>query len=180
MNIGSGKYHLGRPSCTYKGKTVPWLVGFSEGGGISGNSLTDVLRHLEDFKLYDNDKKTLLFLCCWLMGMLVIWYSFLKFICGENHKWTVVFGVTYETSLWQVGDSTYQNGTYKIHPVKAKHEIITHGIEHLIGDMELILTDIMPFINKAWVKPFAEVKSKRRSIAERGRFPYYRNILMHK
>ena len=43
MNLGSGKYHPGGPSCTYKGKPVPYLVKFSEGGGIAGHILTNLL-----------------------------------------------------------------------------------------------------------------------------------------
>ena len=38
-----------------------------------------------------------------------------------------------------------------MHLVKANHEILTHWIEHMIGDMELLPTDIIPLINKAWV-----------------------------
>ena len=29
--------------------------------------------------------------------------------------------------------------------------------EHMIGEMELLPTDIIPIINKAWVNSFAEV-----------------------
>ena len=58
MNIGSGKYHPGGTSCTYKGEIVPCLVRFSEGGIISGNILTNILRHLDYFKLHENDRKT--------------------------------------------------------------------------------------------------------------------------
>ena len=73
MNIGYGKYHPGGPIFTYKGKKVPCLVGFCEGGGISGNILANILRHLKYFKLCNNyRKKTVLFLRCWLMEMLVI------------------------------------------------------------------------------------------------------------
>ena len=57
MNVVSGRYHPGGPSCTYKVKKVPCLVEFSEGGGISGHILTNLLRHLDDLKLYGNDRK---------------------------------------------------------------------------------------------------------------------------
>ena len=45
----------------------------------------------------------------------------------------------------------------KLNFVKAKHEILTNHIEHMIDDMELIPTDIIPPINKAWVNSFSEV-----------------------
>ena len=57
MDLGPGKYHPGGDTCGYKRKTVPCLVKFYEGWGISGHILTNVLRHLDDFKLYDNDKE---------------------------------------------------------------------------------------------------------------------------
>ena len=55
MNVGSGNYNTGMPSCTYKGKIVPCPVEFSERGGISGYILMNVLMHLDDLKWYDND-----------------------------------------------------------------------------------------------------------------------------
>ena len=47
--------------------------------------------------------------------------------------------------------------------VKAKHEIITHRIEHIIGDMELLPTGIIPLINKAWVNSFSEVEPNKKN-----------------
>ena len=60
---------------------------------------------------------------------------FFQYICDKNHKWTVVFGVPYETSLWKVGDSEEQKGTLKkiYFFKKAKHEILTFRIENIIG-----------------------------------------------
>ena len=60
-------------------------------------------------------------------------------------------GVTHGTPLWHIGDSTEQNGTYKIYLVKAKNEILTDWIEHVIGEMELLTIDIIPLINNDWV-----------------------------
>ena len=104
MNIESEKYHPGGPSCNYKGGKVSCLVEFSEGGYISGHIITNVLRNLDALKLYENYGKKLFFLYCWLMEMVVI-LKFLQYICDKNHKWVIVFGVPYETSLWQVGDT---------------------------------------------------------------------------
>ena len=41
--------------------------------------------------------------------------------------------------------------------VKENHEILTHRVENMIGDMELLPTNIIPPINKAWVNSFYEV-----------------------
>ena len=102
-----------------KGGGVPCLVGFFEDGGISGHILANIFRHLDDLGLYDNGKKNS------IRPVLLVDVhgshfdlEFFKYIRDENHKWTVVFGVPYGTPLWQVGDSSEQNGTYKIYFVK--------------------------------------------------------------
>ena len=90
MNVGSGKYNSYDPSCTYKGKTVPYLVKFSEGGGIAGHILTNVLRHLDDLKFYDNGRESSI-IPALLVDVHVSCFDMkvLKYICDENHKWTV-------------------------------------------------------------------------------------------
>ena len=50
----------------------------------------------------------------------------------------------------------------------------------MIGEMELLTTDIIPIINKGWVNSFAEVEPNKKAIAELGCFPYNRNLLIHK
>ena len=89
----------------------------------------------------------------------------MKYICDENHK-RFFFGVTYVTSLWQVGDSAEQNVTYNICLVKEKNDIINFWIEHMIGKMELIPTDTITIINKVWLNLFDEVESNNKYITE--------------
>ena len=50
----------------------------------------------------------------------------------------------------------------------------------MIGEMELLPTDIIPHINEAWVISFAELESNKKSIAGRGWFPYNQYLLMNK
>ena len=86
MNVGFGKYHPGGPSCTYKGKTVPFLVYFYEGGGISGNILMNVLRHLDDLRIYENDSKNIITPALLVDGHASHFYLLKKYICDENQK----------------------------------------------------------------------------------------------
>ena len=85
---------------------VPFLSKLTEGGIISGHILTNVLKHLDALKLYNNDRENYI-----LPLLLVLGHSscfgldFLLYICDKDQKWTLVLGVPYETSLWQVGDS---------------------------------------------------------------------------
>lgn len=39
--------------------------------------------------------------------------KFMKYIQSKDHEWQVCVGVPYATALWQVGDSSQQNGVYK-------------------------------------------------------------------
>ena len=55
--------------------------------------------------------KMIFFLCYWLLYMVAVLVCIFQYICDKNHEWTVVFGVTYETSLWQLGDPEEHNGT---------------------------------------------------------------------
>ena len=90
MDLISGKYHPVGPSCTYKGKTVPCLVNFYEGGGISWHILTSVLRNLYYLNFYENYRENGIIsallvdenISCFDTG-------FLKYICDENHKLTI-------------------------------------------------------------------------------------------
>ena len=79
---------------------IPCLVKKIEGGVISGHILTNLLKHLDALKMYDNDQENVI-----IPVLLVDGYGshfdmdFWKYICDENHKWTVVFGVPCVTSL---------------------------------------------------------------------------------
>ena len=50
----------------------------------------------------------------------------------------------------------------------------------MIRDMDLLPTDVVPLINKAWKTPFSGVESNKKYIAERGWFPYNQKLPMHK
>ena len=99
MNVASGMYHPGRHSCTYKGKSVPCLLKFSVGGGISVHILKNLLRHLDDLRLYENDREYSIILAL-LVDVHVIHFD----MFFENHKRAVVFGLPYVTSLCHIGD----------------------------------------------------------------------------
>jgi len=51
--------------------------------------------------------------------------SFLEYINDANHKWWVCLGLPYGTSIWQVGDSTEQNGCYKMALIDEKMKLVT-------------------------------------------------------
>ncbi len=110
------------PKCTYKGKEVPCMVACNESGGIS----TDIKVRLER--------------------------PFLKCVNDPGHPWVVCIGIPYGASYWQVGDSSGQNGPYKMVIARAKKEKLLHQkrmsrkkkLTPNIGHREMALIALQP------------------------------------
>ena len=76
--------------------------------------MTDIFSRLDDLKIYDNDRKNGLIPFVLLDGHQSRFdLSFLEYINDDDHLWNVTLGVPYGTALWQVGDSSQQNGKFK-------------------------------------------------------------------
>jgi hypothetical protein len=104
---------------------------------------------------------------------------FLEYINTAAHNWSVCIGVPYGTALWQVGDSTEQNGQYKLNVTEYKRRLLKKRIDNCQQELQILPTDIIPIVNFANSKSFANVDGNKRAIAERGWFPYNRNLLLN-
>jgi hypothetical protein len=51
-NMGPGHQYPGGPSCSYEGKTIPCMVAFNVGGGISATILTDIFRTMDKLEFF--------------------------------------------------------------------------------------------------------------------------------
>ena len=99
----------------YKGIEVPAFVTFSEGGGINGSILSEIFIRMDQLHLYDDDRKEGLIPFVLLDGHQSRFdLSFLEYINADEHKWNVCLGVPYGTAVWQVADSSEQNGLFKM------------------------------------------------------------------
>jgi hypothetical protein len=49
---------------------------------------------------------------------------FLEYINNDQHKWTTCIGTPYGTNKWQVGDSSQQNGSFKMEIGKGKMALL--------------------------------------------------------
>ena len=105
--------------------------------------------------------------------------EFLEYINNSDHKWNVCIGVPNGTAYWQVGDSSEQNGTFKMSFTRAKQLLFELRLEHYQQSLHLMRTDIIPLINTSWPDGFANVKNNKKAIAERGWYPYNRNLLLN-
>jgi len=103
---------------------------------------------------------------------------FLEYINNPEHNWSVCIGVPYGTLYWQVGDSTEQNGCYKMAITKAKRELLTKKADHR-QEFSLNKVDIVGIVSTAWDESFGQVTSNRTAIANRGWGPLNYNVLHH-
>ena len=112
----------GGPFCHFRGKTVPCFVGCSEKASITSELLMEMLKYMDKLGLYENEDGQRPFLL--LDGHHSRFeLPFLQYIMDKEHWWTVCIGVPYATHLWQVADSTEQNGCFKMALTKLKHQV---------------------------------------------------------
>ena len=58
-------------------------------------------------------------------------------------------------------------------------EVMKFKVDHNFFNTNLERTDIVPIVNYAWNRSFAKVESNKKAIAERGRNPLDRRLLLH-
>ena len=165
------------PTCTYNGKEIPCLVYGSPHGGITGPILVSVLAEFDARDIFPR-----------VMGItptLVVDghqsrldREFLNYINDNNHRWKVCLGVPYATSLWQVGDSSEQNGAAKQEWYREKDRFLK--FKNSIGH-PLVLTacDVIPIVNKFFHKVYGNVKANKKALADRGWYPANRALVLH-
>jgi hypothetical protein len=177
-NIGKGKLYPGGPTCRFKYKEIPCLVQYSSGGGMTGEILTRIFHVLDSLQVFQKERSEGLRPFALLDGHQTRFeLPFLSYINNPAHRWSVCIGVPYGTALWQVGDSTEQNGNFKMSMNRMK-ELIMNKRMATMTHVELVSTDIIPLVNYAWERSFMKVESNKRAICDRGWYPLNRNLLL--
>ena len=178
-NYGPGKLFPGGPICNYKGKDVPAFITFSEGGGIDGSILTEIFRRLDNLKIYDDDRaKGLIPFVLLDSHQSRFDLEFLEYINNAEHMWNVTLSVPYGTAPWQVGDSSQQNGMFKMLLTQAKKELFGKRLDSFLQKLNLFRTDIIPLVTNCWPPAFANILNNLKAIRERGWYPYTRVLLL--
>ena len=163
----------GGPTCVFRGKEVPCFVTYSPKASITSTLLMEMLKYLDSLGVYDNEQGQRPFLL--LDGHHSrMELPFLEYIMSEEHWWTCCFGVPYGTHIWQVADSTEQNGCFKMALAKAKRAVTNRR-----DDAKFYQTDIIPLVKIAWEQSFARVHSNKKAICDRGWFPLNKALLLH-
>jgi hypothetical protein len=178
-NTGPGKLYPLGPTCEFKGKQVPCVVAHTESGSITSELLASFLKHMDDLQVFPRDDPNVKpFLLLDGHGSRLE-LPFLSYVNNEEHPWVVCIGVPYGTSYWQVGDSTEQNGSYKMAITKAKTELVLKKQRCCWENARVETYEIVVVVNAAWEKSFARVEQNKKAIAARGWHPLTRNLLDH-
>jgi hypothetical protein len=180
VNIGPGGLLPGGSTCTFQGKEIPCYVTATPHGGIDPEILTDTLCTMDNLGLFKRRDD----LCPFVLldgHQSRFDEGFLRYINDQAHRWTVAIGVPYGTHVWQVGDSSEQNGAFKMSFNKWL-EALFDKKKQLGIPPTFSRSDIVPLVCWAYYnESFAKVESNRKAIAERGWGPETldRRLLQH-
>jgi hypothetical protein len=124
-NFGEGKYYPGGPTFKYNGKVVDYLTFTSKSGGITGKILVKILTYFSSFDLFPCVPGGPIPLLIIDEHQRCLAPVFVEYITNKNHTWKVCLGVPYATSLWQVGDTSEQNGMVNLEWYREKRELLS-------------------------------------------------------
>jgi len=143
-NSGDEKTYPYGPVCTFRGKEVPCFCCNSESGSINGALLTAMLKYIDDKQVFDCSTGLNPFLLLDGHGS-HFELEFLEYINCKESKWEVNIGLPYGTSYWQVGDSTEQNGCFKMALAREKQALVTKknesGLPFEINKTDVVKTE---------------------------------------
>jgi hypothetical protein len=88
---------------------------------MTSEILKEVFQTLDDLELFKKDRKEGKIPFMLLDGHQSRFdLDFLRYINTYPNKWNACIGVPYGTALWQVGDSSEQNGQFNINLTEVK------------------------------------------------------------
>jgi hypothetical protein len=176
-NSGPGKYHPFGPTCNFRGVEVPCLCMATPSGGITSDTLTLILQTLDKYGATERGPGVKPHLIVDGHGSRFE-LPFLKYVTNEETKWSVCIGVPYGTSYWQVGDSSEQNGSWKMAATQAKEDLVKLKLKRQMP-ITIEKTDVIPLTNYAWKRSFARKESNQKALCARGWNPLNYNLLLH-
>jgi hypothetical protein len=110
---GLDKQYPQGPFCHINGKPVPTFCCCSKNGSITSVLLEEMLCVIDRFKVIDRSDGIAPFLLLDGHGS-CFELPFLKYMNTAETKWNACIGLPYGTSYWQVGNSSEQNGCFKM------------------------------------------------------------------
>ena len=187
-NMGPGKRHPCGVTCNYNGKEIPMEVYHSKKGSMSSELLVKILTRLDQLEVFERSDDLP------PPGFLVDGHGsrfgldFLSYINNTdqhggplpptvNHHWNAYIGLPNATALWQVGDSSEQNGQYK-EQLRLAGEAINDTQRRCNETPALKRYDIVPMVMAAFPHSFGHVSNNKKALAKRGWNPMNTNSLL--
>jgi hypothetical protein len=162
---GLDKYFPFGPICDVDGKQIPTFMANSEKGGITPEILTGALKQIDTYHVFDRTEATPVLLLDGHGSRFD--FEFLNYVNNDGSKWCVLLGVPYGTHLWQVADSSEQNGCNKMALQKAKDFVINKKSERHLP-MQVERTDIVGIVHRAFNASFSNIENSNKAIMHRG------------
>jgi hypothetical protein len=172
---GLDKYYPFGPTCVVSGRKIETFVTCSESGSVMSKILRDELRKIDTILTFDRTGATPFLLLdghgsCFQLPSL-------DYITAEETKGMVCIGVPYGTHVWQVGDSSEQNGAFKMDITVAEQNILEKKMNMQFERANIECHDIVGIVHYAWGKSFAQVSTNKKATALRGWGPLTYNLL---
>ena len=186
-NIGPGKRHPGGVTIEFQGKKMKMRVFHNETGTMTSSILVDILKGIDEIELFERRDDVP------PPAILVdghgsrFGHDFLCYInnqdlrgtplVDEQHYWNAYIGLPNCTGIWQVGDSSEQNGNFKKGLREAANVIRDRQAKNS-ERLKIVKSDIVPMIMKAYPTSFGNKSNNRKALAKRGWNPMNRNTLL--
>ena len=104
QNLNRNEMFPGGLICEVDGKKIPPFVTCSPHGGITSQILADMLKWIDMYYLQRTPSSPTP--CLILDGHSSRFeIPFLSYVTNSEHKWYLLIGIPYVTSIWQFGDS---------------------------------------------------------------------------
>jgi hypothetical protein len=143
----------------------------------NGDLLVNVLQVIDKLQVFDCSDEVAQFLLLYGHGRCFN-LQFLEYINCARTKWTVCVVFSHRTSYWQVGDSSEQNGCFKMALTRDKRQLLK-GKELVGAESATEKEDVIYLVAQAYADSFARIAHNQFAIAERGWAPLTYNCLLH-
>ena len=106
---------------------IETFVTCSESGSVTSEILRDSLKQIDSQLTFDRTEAIPFLLLDGHGSRFQL--PFLDYVTVDDTRWTVCIGVPYGTHVWQVADSSEQNGAFKMALTKAKQNVVDKKME---------------------------------------------------
>ena len=169
--IGPGKAFPGAPYCEFDGKRIPAIVGMSPKGSMTSPILATALDELDRRNVYPRVPGGPIPCCLFDAHDTRLQIPLLervnRKIVDNDPAWVVSIGLPNGTSAWQAGDSSEQNGSYKMAMTREKDALVAYK-RRMEMSVALQRSDILPLIHRTIAPSFRCVESNKKALRARG------------